>query len=219
MEFFFTTFCLLILINGSNFIDGLNGLVLGYMILIVLVLKYNNLLYLSEIIDQKEIILIFCLFCLLTLNFFNFFYLGDGGSYLAGSFLGFLLITIYNSSSEISPYYIILLIWYPCFEILFSLLRKIKNKKSPIKPDNLHLHQLLYFFILTKTESNKKLVINNISSLIINSFNFLIFILGSLNKNLSVYQITLVIFAVFFYFVTYLYLINYKKLKLIKKKA
>ena len=30
ISFFFTTFCILIAINGTNFIDGLNGLVLGY---------------------------------------------------------------------------------------------------------------------------------------------------------------------------------------------
>ena len=29
-NYLFVTFCLLILINGSNFIDGLNGLCLGY---------------------------------------------------------------------------------------------------------------------------------------------------------------------------------------------
>ena len=32
---FFTSFCLLILINGSNFIDGLNGLLLLYMALVI----------------------------------------------------------------------------------------------------------------------------------------------------------------------------------------
>ena len=35
-SYLFTVFCLLILINGSNFIDGLNGLLLGYLILILL---------------------------------------------------------------------------------------------------------------------------------------------------------------------------------------
>ena len=36
---FFTSFCLLILINGSNFIDGLNGLLLSYMIFIIFILS------------------------------------------------------------------------------------------------------------------------------------------------------------------------------------
>ena len=40
----FTVFCILILINGSNFLDGLNTLVLGYYILVCIVLMYlsNN---------------------------------------------------------------------------------------------------------------------------------------------------------------------------------
>ena len=35
LGYIFTTFCLMILINGSNFIDGLNGLLLGYFFLIL----------------------------------------------------------------------------------------------------------------------------------------------------------------------------------------
>ena len=46
---FFTSFCLLILINGSNFIDGLNGLLLVYMTLVIFVL-----LKLQEISGSKK---------------------------------------------------------------------------------------------------------------------------------------------------------------------
>ena len=48
-KIFFTIFCILILINGSNFIDGLNGLVLGYYSIIVFVILHtyeNSVLYL-----------------------------------------------------------------------------------------------------------------------------------------------------------------------------
>ena len=45
-SFIFTTFCLMILINGSNFIDGLNGLLLGYSLLIILTLLNLDLIYL-----------------------------------------------------------------------------------------------------------------------------------------------------------------------------
>ena len=47
VSYFFSTFCLLILINGSNFIDGLNGLLVGYYLLISLIfiqLKFFNFL-------------------------------------------------------------------------------------------------------------------------------------------------------------------------------
>ena len=39
-KFIFSIFCILILINGSNFIDGLNGLLIGYF-LIVIYFMYN----------------------------------------------------------------------------------------------------------------------------------------------------------------------------------
>ena len=38
-------------------------------------------------------------------------------------------------------------LWYPCFENLFSIIRKFNFKKSPISPDNKHLHQLLFIFL------------------------------------------------------------------------
>lgn len=40
LNYFFTAFCLMVLINGSNFIDGLNGLLIGYF-LIVMFFIYN----------------------------------------------------------------------------------------------------------------------------------------------------------------------------------
>ena len=39
---FFLVFCLAILLNGSNFLDGLNGLVSGYYIIILLSLLFLN---------------------------------------------------------------------------------------------------------------------------------------------------------------------------------
>ena len=40
-SYFFTVFCLMILMNGSNFIDGLNGLLLGYLLIILFIIyKY-----------------------------------------------------------------------------------------------------------------------------------------------------------------------------------
>ena len=42
-SYLFTVFCLMILINGSNFIDGLNGLLLGYCSIILFFLLKLNL--------------------------------------------------------------------------------------------------------------------------------------------------------------------------------
>ena len=40
-NYLFVTFCIVIIINGSNFIDGMNGLSLGYFTIILLILIKN----------------------------------------------------------------------------------------------------------------------------------------------------------------------------------
>ena len=76
VSYTFTAFCLLILINGSNFIDGLNGLLLSYFTLILIFLLKLDLL---EILVQDNfkiiLFLILCIF-LLLLNFSNKIFMG-----------------------------------------------------------------------------------------------------------------------------------------------
>ena len=88
LSYFFTTFCLLIVLNGSNFIDGLNGLVIGYYAIIIYILINSNI-FQNNIVISEILIKYFIVF--LSLLFFNFFdrlYLGDSGSYLIGSSVG-----------------------------------------------------------------------------------------------------------------------------------
>ena len=55
-------------------------------------------------------------------NIFGLVYLGDGGTYLLSLFIGTYLIKFNYYNDFISPYYIAVLLWYPAFENLFSLL-------------------------------------------------------------------------------------------------
>lgn len=197
---FFTLFCILILINGTNFIDGLNGLVIGYYITIILILlnlDFNFTLIGVEA-DQLKYLLYF-LTILLILNFFNFLYLGDSGAYLISSIFGFILIKIHNNEG-ISSFFIILLLWYPCFENLFSIIRKIFiSKISPGNPDSSHLHQLLFSYIQKKTIFKKKIYANNLSSISINLFNFLSIYIGSGDMFNNRYQISIILFNILIY--------------------
>ena len=206
---FFCVFCLLILINGSNFIDGLNGLLLGYTLIIFFILIKLNLFNEFEANSIKVFIIFFSLFILLIFNFLNKLYLGDGGSYLIGLVTGYLLITIYDLSNNISPYFIILLIWYPCFENLFSILRKNKFNNSPITADDKHLHQLIYFFF-KKKYFDKSLVSNNFSSVLINLYNFLIIYIASTDTSDTKFQIFLLFFNLIIYLFCYIYLFNFR---------
>ena len=94
-KIFFTSFCILILINGSNFIDGVNTLASGYYILVLffslLIIKDLNI----NIEDSNFIFLIIVsLSCLFLLNFINKLYLGDNGAYLISAFVGIYLIDL-----------------------------------------------------------------------------------------------------------------------------
>ncbi len=208
-SYFFVTFCLLIVVNGSNFIDGLNGLTLGYFIIVILVLLnlnfYENFFDLNNILLKYLTVFLYLIF----FNFFNKLYLGDSGSYLVGLSVGILLIITYKIVDNISPFFIVLLLWYPCFENLFSIIRKYKFNLSPMNADNKHFHQLLFNFIKKKIKISN-LLANNLSSLIINLFNAVILFLGSLNIFDSKLQITLIFFCILVYGYRYFRLFNFR---------
>jgi len=208
-RYIFSAFCLLILINGSNFIDGLNGLLLGYFTLIISIIFYLNFHLYLTLEKDLIILLILTLIYLLILNFNNKLFMGDSGSYTLGLLSGYFLIKFYEFNQEISPYFILLLLWYPCFENLFSIIRKFTYNKSPINADNNHLHQLVFFYI-KKKNFFRSLDTNNVSSFLIISYNLLIFIISLNNPSNSQFQISLVLLNIIIYLVTYFKLFTFK---------
>jgi UDP-N-acetylmuramyl pentapeptide phosphotransferase/UDP-N-acetylglucosamine-1-phosphate transferase len=207
----FTTFCILIVINGSNFIDGLNGLVTGYyLIIITLLLNYElnlDLYFQSNLLINFAIVLII----LLLVNILNKVFLGDNGSYLIGFLFSIYLIKVHQVNSSVSPYFIILLLWYPCFENLFSIIRKKITKVFATNPDNSHLHQLFFQFFLKKYNIKNKLAANNLTSLIINTYHFLIFYVGIQNINLTNVQLYLLGINITMYICLYIFLYRSNK--------
>ena len=187
---FFTIFCLMIFINGSNFIDGLNTLLIGHNLLICLFL----VLFFEPILPNILIIkcLLLALLVILIFNFFGTIILGDSGSYLLSFFMGIYLINFSNSTNSISPFFIILLLWYPCFELLFSMIRRLFFKQKMYEPDTNHLHQILFKFFTKKikNQNNNHLTV----SMFINGYFFLIlFVTINMDTYLKVSHILLTI--------------------------
>jgi len=209
IKLFFTSFCILVLINGTNFIDGVNTLVVGYFILVA-----SNVLYLTEVknLDLDILLVSTCLTCLVVIYIFNFFgkiYLGDGGAYLISFVIGVTLIKFYNDNYSVSPYYIVALLWYPAYENLFSIIRKKISKKTPSTPDNEHLHQFIYLYLDKLFNINKNFS-NTLSGILICLYNlfYFLFIFDEYNQTETLaYSI---IFNVLFY--NLLYFLLRKKL-------
>lgn len=211
LGYIFTTFCLMILVNGSNFIDGLNGLLLGYFLLILFFLLKLDLIIFLDLTNEKYINFILVTFFLLILNLLNKLFLGDSGAYSLSLLIGFILIKIYNSSETISPYFIIMLLWYPCFENLFSIIRKTYyRKKNPLEPDTEHFHQKLFTYCRIKFKMSD-LKSNILTSLIILLLNLIIFYFASKAISNTIYQITLISVSIFTYLI--FYFIIHKTLK------
>lgn len=206
----FTTFCLVILINGSNFIDGLNALLGGYIFLVLLCLIYlkliNNNLIINDFFDI--LILAVSLMFFLILNFTGKVYLGDSGSYFLSALIGFILIDLYYvNTTNMSPYYIALLLWYPAFENLFSLLRRLNLKKKISNPDNLHLHHLILQFVFKNRFFEKKNV-NQFSSLVILMFNLSSIVIGTIFFQETKIIIFLIFCNIFLYLFFYIKILN-----------
>ena len=214
ISYLFTIYCFLILINGTNFIDGLNGLVIGYYILSLGIL----LIFILNKDISYDYSLLIILLMILVINYpFNLFginFLGDSGSYLVAFIVGYVLVDFYKSYSEISALFIVILLWYPAFENLFSIIRKKFDKTDPSKPDTNHLHQLIFKFFILRFKDKKKT--NIISSLIINFFNLLVFFVAYFLFKNSIGLMLLLLVNVILY--TYCYLFLLKKINLMKIK-
>ena len=146
----FVLLCFLFIINGANLIDGFNGLLVINLIIINTILAYINI---TSGNNEFSFFIIAQLIILLSFLLFNFpkakIFLGDSGSYFMGSAVALNSITTNNLNPNYSSFFFCILLFYLFFEVFFSFLRKIIQKKSPVHPDGMHLHMLVYKKIST----------------------------------------------------------------------
>ena len=170
----FVVLCFLFVINGANLIDGFNGLLTINLIIINSILAYINL---ADGINEFSVLIIGQIIVLFSFLLFNFpnakLFLGDSGSYLFGSLVALNVIITNNLNPNYSSFFFCILLFYLFFEVFFSFFRKIIQKKSPIHPDDKHLHMLVFKKVSIIFGKDKG---NYINSLIIN-LGYLSFVL------------------------------------------
>ena len=182
-----------LLINATNYIDGIDGLLLIFFI--------SCLIYYIFLIDDIQTINLLKLFVIasflnLILNLLpskNKFkvFSGDSGSLFIGFFISFMTIELYSSFS-IHPAILIWPLWYPVYDFLFVSINRLINKKSIFKADNTHLHHIIY----NKFKGNRALPV--ILFLIVNSsIIFLGYKISEISKLLSL-SIFIIGFILFF---------------------
>ena len=200
---FIISFFFLVLINGFNFMDGVNNLCsLNFLIILFfsyLLIKNVNILY----FEDSVLILIFSLLIFVALNFFGKNFLGDGAVYGLSFIIGYILINISLSDKNISPYFIANLLWYPAFENLFTIIRRIKLNKKNYLPDNEHLHQMLFKYLKQRVKLKKKFLISSLTGVVINLYLSLSYFFGFIYYSKTNIQIILILLGITIYIVTY----------------
>ena len=208
---FFVCLCFLFIINGSNLIDGYNGLLSIHSLIILVNLFFVNYLNANHELAFFILCMVLIIILFLKYNFPNAtVFLGDGGSYFIGSVIAISVIKTSIANPDISPFYFCILLFYLFFEVFFSFIRKIaKEKMSPLFPDKKHLHMLIYKNLFKKNKNMLKS--NYYVSIVINSA-YLILIIpaifmmenGFFCKYYSILFFVIYIFA---------YKINYEKIR------
>jgi UDP-N-acetylmuramyl pentapeptide phosphotransferase/UDP-N-acetylglucosamine-1-phosphate transferase len=141
-----TVFAVAGLANAVNIIDGFNGLAS-----MVCMLMFAVIAYVAHVEDD-QFILVTALCCLGALaGFFawNFprglIFLGDGGAYFSGFMLAELALLLVHRHQGVSPWFALLLFFYPTLETAFSIYRrKFVKGVSVASPDAAHLHSLIF---------------------------------------------------------------------------
>lgn len=141
----FFTFSIMVVVNGMNLIDGMNGLfgfTALFLLLAISIIAFNvDDLFIMEIaIFLASPLIIFLIF-----NFpFGKIFMGDLGAYFYGFVISVLIINLFGKHDHLLTWSAVLILFYPCMELLFSFVRKINSRMSPFDPDTKHLHSLIF---------------------------------------------------------------------------
>ena len=159
--------CLAALANGFNMIDGSNGLLLSSVISILACLYFLADGVGDGMILSFTALMIIILFSQMLFNFpYGKMFMGDLGAYGLGLIIGFYTIVFFGRhADELMSWFAVLILFYPIFELIFSMVRRLWSQKKITQADDHHLHQLIF-----------KLLNRNCSPLMANNLIVLILI-------------------------------------------
>jgi len=130
--------------NAVNIIDGFHGLAAGSVIIMSLTIAALASMEGDAALAGAALLFAASVAGFMMVNFpGGYLFLGDAGAYLAGFILGALAVLL-AARTDVSAFVSILVIAYPVYETLFSMVRKWRRPGySPAHPDRVHLHMLV----------------------------------------------------------------------------
>ena len=152
-----TIFAITGLANAYNIIDGFNGLASMVGIITLIAIAYVGFVVADTLSIYLSLVMAASILGFFIWNYpRGLIFLGDGGAYLIGFWIGGLSILLTYRHQEVSPWFALLINGYPIMETLFTIYRrKIHQGKSPGQPDGIHFHTLIYRRILMNNHQGK----------------------------------------------------------------
>jgi UDP-N-acetylmuramyl pentapeptide phosphotransferase/UDP-N-acetylglucosamine-1-phosphate transferase len=130
--------------NAFNMIDGVNGL--SALTAITAALALSQISYLAEYTAMVHLATMLaatiCGFILINYPF-GFIFLGDAGAYTLGFVLSWFGISILLNSPEVSPWALLLTMFWPVSDMCLAIVRRSRRKAGAMAPDRLHVHQMV----------------------------------------------------------------------------
>jgi UDP-N-acetylmuramyl pentapeptide phosphotransferase/UDP-N-acetylglucosamine-1-phosphate transferase len=140
----FTAFCVGGVSNAFNIIDGFHGLSSGTLILSSLALAAIASSVGDASLAFTAVMLAAAVAGFWLVNFpWGKLFLGDGGAYFSGFALAWLTVELVARNPQVSAWCSVLLCGYPTIEVLYSIYRRGRSRRSPGEPDRAHLHSLV----------------------------------------------------------------------------
>ena len=130
--------------NGFNMIDGVNGL--ASMTAIITAFALSLIASQSGYLEMAQItvMLAACILGFLFMNYpFGLIFLGDAGAYTLGFVLSWFGILILVNVPEVSPWAILLTMFWPVADMLLAIYRRACRSADTMAPDRLHVHQMV----------------------------------------------------------------------------
>lgn len=199
---FFTVISIILLTNAFNMIDGLNGLSALTFLSIFFSIYFLDSEYSSGFYLNKYYLFIpIAVFVLFNFPIAKIF-LGDLGSYFLGFYLAALTIKLFNDPNLLSWNAVLLLI-YPVTEITYTFFRRILSLKSPMSPDNKHLHSLVYNWL------EKCIKKNSIANCLSTLFLLPLIAYGPILSSVFSQNLFIILLLIFIYLICYHFLYRF----------
>jgi UDP-GlcNAc:undecaprenyl-phosphate GlcNAc-1-phosphate transferase len=145
-----TAFVIVAAINAFNMLDGLDGLAGGVALVALALLFGPTSGTLGAAFTQMSLALIGGLLGFLFYNAPLGFngrlrsFMGDAGSTLLGFSLGTIMIGASQGPARVAaPVTMVWLVLVPSTDLVWSVLRRLVQRRSPLSPDTEHLHHVL----------------------------------------------------------------------------